>query len=369
MCATPLALYYGEIVSVYPTESFIVPAVALLAHRVARHADRFNVFLLLPVLAIGGGFRPTILVLMLPACLVGIGFGRPRIRDVAASALVAGGVVLAWSLPMLAKTGGWHAYSRASRALYDRQFSQTSIFYGASFHLVAYNAASTIGATAMVALPAIAVVLLAFGPQKAAWGTKRPAMWILLASLLPYSVTFFAIQLGKPGYVLANLPIVAVVAGGLVAASARAVLVAATVLVIMVAGYLVLPQWPMPWRLDAFFPTAHAVHLQDQEALGLRHLSASCPPSSCTIVSFPGSRRFWYHDPSSPSHWYAPGSRVLSSDEIEANQVLSGEVIWIGTTVPRVVSDLATPEGSYGTWLVYQSRGPVTDAIVRQGIG
>jgi hypothetical protein len=369
VCATPLALYYGDIVSVYPTESLMIPAVALLAHRVARRADRFSSLLLFPVLAIGGGFRPTMLVLMLPACVVGIAFGRPRVRDVAAGSLAAIAIVAAWGIPMVVKTGGWQAYSRTSQALYARQFSLTSIFYGASLHQVAFNAANTLGATAMVALPAAAVVLLAFGPQKWAWGLRRPALWIMAASLIPYWVTFFAIQLGKPGYVLATLPIFAVVAGGLVAASARAVSVVLAVAVIMVMGYLVLPQWPLPWRLDAFFPTAHAVHLQDQEALGLRRLGPLCPRNSCTIVSLPTSRRFWYHDPSALFGWYAPNSRVLLSDEVSAHRAALGEVFWVGTTVPGPVSTLATPEGSYGTWRVYRSRGAVTETIVRQAFG
>jgi 4-amino-4-deoxy-L-arabinose transferase-like glycosyltransferase len=368
VCATPLALYYGEIVSVYPTESLMVPTVALLAHRVARRADRFSSLFLFPVLAIGGGFRPTMLVLMLPACVVGIVFGRPRARDLVAGLLAAIAVVAAWGIPMVVKSGGWQAYSRASQALYHRQFSLTSIFYGASYHQVAFNAANTLGATAMVALPAAAVVVLAFGPQKSAWGLRHPAMWIMAASLIPYWVTFFAIQLGKPGYVLATLPIFAVLAGGLVAASDRAVFLAVAVTVITVTGYLVLPQWPLPWRLDAFFPTAHAVHVQDQEALGLERLGASCPRNSCTIVSLPTSRRFWYHDPAS-LYQYAPNSRVLLSDDVSADRASLGEVLWVGTTIPRAVSALATPEGSYGTWAVYQSRGAVTEEIVRQAFG
>lgn len=369
VAATPLALYYGDIVSVYPTEALFVTAVALLAHRVARSADRTSALLLLPVLAIGGGFRPTILFLMLPACIVGVAFGRPRIRDLVVGAVAAIAIIAAWGVPMIAKSGGWHAYENASKSLYKSQFSDTSILYGASLHQVAFNAANTLGATAMVAVPAIVVVLLAFRRGATTGWLRRPALWILVASLIPYLATYLVFQMGKPGYVLAILPIFAVLAGGLVADSRRAVVAAIAVAVVFLAGFLTLPQWDLPWRLDAFFPTAHAVHVQDQEALGLRRLAGSCPRESCTIVSLPTSRQFWYHDPVSLARWYAPDSRVLSSDDVSANRASLGEVLWVGTAVPHAVVKLANAEPSVGTWAVYRSQPAVTEQIIRQAFG
>jgi len=369
VCATPLNLYYGGIVSVYPTEALFVAALALLAHRVARRADRFSALVLLPVLGIAGGFRPTVLVLMLPTCVVGLVLGRPRARDVLVGAIGAVAIVAAWGVPMVAKSGGWHAYWTASQSLYRRQLSITSIFYGASLHEIAFNAAVALGATALVALPAAAVVLLALRRNRSEGALGCPALWILAAWLVPYLATYFAVQLGKPGYVLAILPLLAVLAGGLVAASARAVPIAATVAAILVIAYLVLPQWPLPWRLDAFFPTAHAIHVQDQEAQGLRRLGASCPSDSCTIVSLPTSRRFWFHDPAALASWYAPRSRVLAADDVFADRSSLGEVVWVGTTVPPAIRALAKSDGSIGTWAVYRSQTAVTRQIVRLSFG
>ena len=366
VCATPLALYYGEIVSVYPTEALMVPTVALLAHRIARRADRFSVFLLFPALAIGGGFRPEMLALMLPACAVGIVFGRPRIRDLAASALAGLAIVAAWGVPMVVKSGGWHNYSWDSSTLYNRQFKLTSLLYGADLHGIAFNAAIALGAIAMVTVPAALVAVLAFQRQKSAWRVRRPALWILVAALVPYLITFFAIQLGKPGYVLALLPILAVLAGGLVAHSSRALVVTGVVSVILVAGYLVLPQWPFPWRLDAFFPTAHAVHLQDEESLGLQSLAPSCPPRSCTMVSLPPSLHFWYHDTFGMYRWYAPNSRQVNIANVHADRASLGEVLWVGTIVPQAVRTLATPVGTFGTWSAYRSDKAVTAKIIKE---
>jgi hypothetical protein len=369
VCATPLALYYGDIVSVYPTESLLVPVVALLSYRVAIRADHISALLLFPTLAVAGGFRPTILLLMFPACVVGIVFGRPRARSIVLGALAAVAIIAAWAVPMVLKSGGWQAYRHASQALYQRQFSQTSIFYGASLHLAVFNAANALGATAMVALPALIVVVLALSGRRSTAVFQHPTLWITGAWLVPYLVMYLAIQLGKPGYVLAYLPLFAVLAGGLVASSPRAVPVAAVVAGLLLVAFLVLPQWPFPWRLDAFFPTAHAVHVQDEEALGLRSLAATCPAASCTIISLPTSRALWYHDPTALARWYAPHSRVVDSDDVYADRASLREVLWVGTAVPGPVIALATRVGTIGTWTVYRSPDAVTAQIIHQAFG
>ena len=369
VCATPLALYYGDLVSVYPTEMLLVPLVALLAYRLATLRDRTSALLLFPVLALTGGFRPTAFVLMLPAAVVGVVLGRPAVRDLTAGAAAGALIVAAWAVPMIQKSGGWRAYEDASQSLYHRQFSQTSYFYGASLHQVAFNGACALGATVMVMLPAVAAVVLGYRGRKSSSSFRRPAVWILGAWLVPYLVMYFGVQLGKPGYVLAYLPLFAVLAGGLVAASSKAVLLSTGVFVAVLTGFLVLPQWPFPWRLDAFFPTAHAVHLQDEEALGLRRLAATCPRSSCTIVSLPSSRRFWYHDASALSGWYAPESRVIGSGDVRGARSSLGKVIWVGTTVPSPVVRWATYIGTAGTWSIYESSPAATASIVQQAFG
>jgi hypothetical protein len=372
--ATPLFLYYSDIVSVYLTESAMVSVVALLAHRVARRADRLSPFFLFPALAVGAGFRPTMLFLMLPVCVVGIVLGRPRIRPLLAGVAVAIGVVLAWGIPMVSKSGGWHAYSQASSSLYDRQGKATSLLYGAPLHLAAFNVEVALAATTMVAVPAILIVALARRRRSApetndtgdAPRVRTAAWWILAAWFVPYAAIYFAVQLGKPGYVLAYLPLFAVAAGGLISPSPRALPIAAGVAVLSVAAFLLVPQWPLPWRLDAFAPTAHGVRVQDQEAEGLAAVGHECPASACVIVSLDDSKKFWYHDPASLVRWYSSGARIVpwasaaSAGGIRAHD----SVYWVGSVVPPEVSASATYVMSYGTWQVYRSSPGVTKEIL-----
>ncbi len=375
--ATPLFLYYGDIVSVYLTESAMVSVVALLAHRVARQADRLSPFWLFPALALGGGFRPTMMFLMLPVCIVGIILGRPRVVPVLAGAAVAVAVVLAWGVPMVSKSGGWHAYSQASSSLYDRQGKATSLLYGAPLHLAVFNLEVALAATVMVVVPAVLVVVLARQRKSAVEGqepddagathrARRAAWWILAAWFVPYAAIYFAVQLGKPGYVLAYLPLAAVAAGGLTSASPRALPIAVGVAVFSVGAFLIVGQWPLPWRLDAFVPTAHAVRVQDQEAKGLAAVGRACPRTTCAIVSLDDSKEYWYHDPASLVRWYSSGARIVPLASAADAGITKGqkEVYWVGSIVPAAVSALATHVTSYGTWEVYRSSPEVTGQIL-----
>jgi hypothetical protein len=380
--ATPLFLYYVDIVSVYLTESAMATVVALLAHRTARQAGPLSPLLLFPVLAIGGGFRPTMMFLMLPACVVGIVFGRPAVRSIVIGLVIGLGIVAAWGIPMVSKSGGWHAYWQASQTLYRGQAKLTSLLYGASVHQAVFNVEVALAATVMILVPGMFVVLLAFRRRKdggssgdtaavTSNGARRwvrsPALWILAAWFVPYAVIYFAVQLGKPGYALVFLPIAAVAAGGLVASSPRALPVAGVLALVLLVAFLVLPQWSFPWRLDVFFPTAHAVRVQDQEAQGLVAVGRTCPRATCTVVSLDSSDRYWYHDAASLARWYSGGARIVTLSQAENGgpPAPNSTVYWVGSLVPTAVANLARPDATYGSWSVFRSSAHSTDEILQ----
>ncbi len=117
LVASPLFLYYASIVSVYPAEALFGPLVVLLAHRVARQADRWSVLALAPMLALAAGFRPTALGLLLPVCIVAVVLGRPRLRDLAIGAGVGVAIVAAWAVPMLRRERWYRWVSRREQPL------------------------------------------------------------------------------------------------------------------------------------------------------------------------------------------------------------------------------------------------------------
>ena len=372
-CAAPLFWYYADIVSVYLPEAALAALVALVAHRVARRADRWSPLLLAPILALAAGFRPTMLLLMLPTCLLGVAIGRPSPRRVLAGAVLALVVLAAWAVPMVALSGGLGAYRAATAGLWQISAARTSILSGAPAPAALGNALTAAAATVMTVLPAVVIALPAAVSSQAVqrlWARRRPALLLLASWLLPYLVLYGGVHFGKPGYVLAYLPAVAALAGGLAAEGRRSgrTLLAAGVAVTMVAGYLLLPSWPLPVQAASFWPTAATVRAQDAEARYLPAVSASCPADSCAIVSLPISLRYWCRDVASIASWYAPRARVIHPNQLTSQAAGSMTLVWMGDQPPPAVVALATFQGQAGPWLVYRSNPAVTASILRRGV-
>ena len=370
VCATPLFLYYAGIVSSYPAETALAPVVALLAHRVATRGDARSTVLLLPAVALVGGFRPSAMPLLLPLCLIALYAGRPRLRALLASVLAAAAVMAAWAAPMVAKSGGLAAYRRASDDLWARS-GEGSLLTGGSLGDTASTFAITAFAFASIAAPALVAVTICRPWRPAGWralaGRLRESArggpgsrWLLLVAwVVPYLTVYALVHFGKPGYALAFMPAVNVAAGGVLAGSGRAPAVATALAAAVTAGYALLPTPPLPGRAAVFWPTADSIRTQDEEARALQQLSRACRPPRCAIVSLETSRRYWFHDPKSLAEWYAPGSLVVA-DEALATRPFGGELVWIGSSIPAHVRRRARFERRAGSWVVYRSlgRGP-----------
>jgi len=372
-CAAPLFWYYGDIVSVYLPEAALAALAALVVHRVARRADRWSPLLLAPLLALAGGFRPTMGLLLLPTCLLGVAIGRPPLRRVLAGAVLAVAVLAAWAVPMLALSGGLSAYRAATAELWRISAARTSILSGAPADAAVGNALTAAAATCMTAVPALAIALPAVVGSRAVprlWAQRRAAVLLLASWLLPYLLLYGGVHFGKPGYVLAYLPAIAALAGGLAAEGRRGgrTLLAAGVAVTMVAGYLALRSWPLPVQLAAFWPTAAVVRAQDAEARSLPAVAAACPADRCAIVSLPTSLRYWCRDVASIAPWYAPTARVIHPNRLTSQAAGRTTLVWVGDQPPPAVVALATLQGRTGPWLVYRSDPAATSRILRRGI-
>jgi len=359
VCASPLFWYYAGIVSVYPPEAFLAPVVALLAYRTGR-GNGPSALMLFPTLAVGGGFRPTMLMLMLPACLVGLYAGRAKIGWAVAGMTLGAVIVAAWTVPMAAKSGGLAAYRGASRQLWESTAREHSLLFGSSFDAAASTALITAFAVASLLVPAVLVLLAA--RVVPAIPRDRLAWAILLAWVMPYLAIFGLVHFGKPGYVLVLLPALTVTAGGLMIRSAAAPRAAAAIAVASALAYVLLPNPDLPGRTSVFFPTADAVAAQDAESRELRRLAPTCLPPECTIVSLESSRRHWFHDAFSLSERYAPGSRVVKWDDLQALD-LDTEALWIGSVIPEAVARHARRLGQTETWVTYRSDRAATGRI------
>ncbi len=363
LVASPLFLYYASIVSVYPGELLFGPLVVLVAYRVARRADEWSAVALAPTLAVAAGFRPTMLGLLLPVCILAVGVGRPPIARLALGVGIGAAIVAIWAIPMLVQSGGLSGYRHAN-SLYSRAAHRTSLFHGASLSQARYNALQAIGATLLAAIAALA--LLAIGAIRRSIEVGDRLRWVLLALwVLPYLLLYVFVHFGKPGYALAYLPAFAVAAGGAVSRDRIAVPLAALFAVLAVAFFLFVPTFDLPGRLDAyrvpsFIPTADSIRVQDREAQALPSLAGACPRSACTIVSLGTSGELWEHEPWSIARWYAAGSRVVRLSDLHGAAPPGAAVFWVGGRIPATVAQDARHVRNVGLWQAYLTRAQPT---------
>jgi FtsH-binding integral membrane protein len=379
MVATPLLAYYAAIVSVYPAELALGPLVVLAcAHVARRDGDRYAVAL--PVLfALMVGMRPTAGPLMVPVIAAALWYGRPHVAALLAGAAGGAAVGLAWAVPMLAKSGGLNGWRAANDAAASHFSHKTALLFGASLRAAGFNATMAIAGTVAVIVPALAVagVYALFrrrrpegdrsepDPARPADPGRQPAVLLALWSL-PYLVTYLGIHFGKPGYALALLPPAAVATAGWAACwpggdvGGRGRIAVVGFAAVVLAAWAVLPVLRLPWRTDAFVPTAAAIGQQDHESTGLAALAARCPAPRCTIVSTGSSRRYWFHEPVSLVRDLSAPVRVVPSS---AAVGVTGEVWWVGAAPAPAVAAIASRSPSIGSWQVLHSSSAQTARI------
>lgn len=156
------------------------------------------------VLGLGAGFRPDLLLFLLPVWVYA--WWGHSLRSLAAGfgALVL--VVLAWAVPTIVLSGGWEAYLRASAEHYGFWAGQASGVPG----YIRYVLDNTRSLTAIlyngVGLALLPILYFSgrfFSPQQVVRDarTRLLLLWIS-APLVFYMVVF----VGNPGYVLSFLP-------------------------------------------------------------------------------------------------------------------------------------------------------------------
>ena len=156
------------------------------------------------VLGMGAGFRPDLLLFLLPVWVYAW-WGR-SLRSLAGGIAVMLAVVLAWAIPMVQFSGGWEAYVQASREHYG-------FWAGQSGGLLAYLqdvldnmrtlATFLYNGVGFALLPIIYFVGRYFSPQQIVRDarTRLILLW-MIAPILFYTL----IYIGNPGYVLSFLP-------------------------------------------------------------------------------------------------------------------------------------------------------------------
>ncbi len=211
---------YGLIALSYMTLAFFSIATAWLAYRVLFRGERRLLIWLTIVYAVGGGFRPDLLLFLAPLWLAGL--LRATWRERLLNGLVALGGFALWFVPTVWLSGGPEAYWRVLTAYFGRDVLERYSVTHVGWRALAVNVRD-LGSYIFYALYA-QTILLAVALGWLVWrGEQRRARvwWFLAAWVVPMSAFYTFIHIGDPGYVFAILPALCLLIARFVVAAAR----------------------------------------------------------------------------------------------------------------------------------------------------
>jgi hypothetical protein len=204
---SPNLWFHGEVALTYVVEAFFSSFVALLCWRILKGEHKY-LWLSIIVLGIAGGIRQNTVVFLFPLWLFSVK-GIP-FRKIITSLCLLGVICLLWFVPMVWMTGGWNAYNKALRELWEFNTGHVSVFERGweSFRIFSTALAKFVlyGVGAGIFILGIAVYSL-LRHRKLGFLDKQKSLFFLLwvmPSALFYLLIF--IHPANPGYVLIFLP-------------------------------------------------------------------------------------------------------------------------------------------------------------------
>lgn len=217
----PIFWYYRSLANTYTIDAAVSIWLALLTYLFLRSLTTApNVQYLYAsalLLGVGSGFRPSVLVLLLPLLILQWVYYPDR-RDRLVSAAVLLVAVASWLVPLVIISGGVPAYWQASLQLYSKAATGGSWLFGASWFdaitQLRHFAVTVLVSLNWLALPIIiTVVLFVRDIRWRIWKNDQLYLWWGLAWGSLAIVVYGFVHFGQIGYALTILPLAYVLAG------------------------------------------------------------------------------------------------------------------------------------------------------------
>ena len=308
----------GAVALAYPSLALFTTLVALFVwrcHQRGRDVAAWLPLALSVAYAVGGGFRPDLLLFLLPLWI--FGHWRLPFRTILLSGLCVIAIVLAWFLPTIALSGGWSGYWAVFRAYTsDDVLKRYSVAENGPRALIV-NLRDTVKYTGYalyaLALPVVgaAVWLLAqWQRREGRRTTVRPYVSLFLLWMTPVLLFYTWVHIGDPGYVFTFVPALLLIAARFTVELPRIVkrlhldwlrqfAVPALTIVVIAANTGIFLFRPLTL-------TAHGIQQQDRTVDGkIAYVHAHGDPATTLLIAYESYR-----------HWllYLPAYRVQFVD-------------------------------------------------------
>jgi hypothetical protein len=208
----------GAVALAYPSLALFSTLTALFAWRSREVGDaphhpalstRYFPFALSASYAIGAGFRPDLLLFLLPLWV--FGHWRQPWRRIILSGVLVVVILLCWFVPTVALSGGWTEYWKVFRAYTSNDVLRRYSVAENGAKALVINIRDTMKYTGY-ALYALALpVAAAFVWLLTQWrgirnATIRPRVWLFALWITPMLVFYTWVHIGDPGYVFTFVP-------------------------------------------------------------------------------------------------------------------------------------------------------------------
>ena len=308
----------GAVALAYPSLALFTTLVALFAWRCHQHVSDVMIWLPLALstaYAIGGGFRPDLLLFLLPLWI--FGHWRLPFHTMILSGICVVAIVLAWSIPTIALSGGWSGYWAVFRAYTsDDVLKRYSVAENGPRALIV-NVRDTVkyAGYALYALAAPVVgatfwLLTHWRMLRDERTAVRPYIALFLLWMAPVLLFYAWVHIGDPGYVFTFVPVLMLIAARFTVELPRIVtrlhlgwlrrfIVPALTIVVIAANTGIFLFRPLTL-------TAHGIRQQDRTIDGkIAYVRAHGDPATTLLISYESYR-----------HWllYLPEYRVQFVD-------------------------------------------------------
>jgi len=217
---SPIFWFYGEIATIYPSESFLAILIAYTSYMAFKgnlKNDKKFFYISTLVLGLAGGFRQDLILFMFPLWFFCLFYQNHHYkRIITAFALLAASILL-WLLPTIILAGGLETYLNTG-GHFSASFKTSSVLFGASLTNQLLMDGMLIS-WLMIGLGFLGgLLLILFLTMKREIilnrrMLKNPKFIFLSLWILPSFLFLVFIPLSKPGYTLTFLPALCLILG------------------------------------------------------------------------------------------------------------------------------------------------------------